>query len=126
MLSKVKKSIFLIGHTDTAIRGSKLPSRLQVLRYFFYRVHELSETIHETKVEVAKSVIGFWQKARIPTKKDCHVNKQILDLYKEWRSLQKSASRRSELQISRERAFVETLPDLFDIAHENALTDIKI
>lgn len=67
----------------------------------------------------------FWEKARIPTKQEHRCVDDLMNLYKKWRTLQKTSSRRTERQINSEKEFMNTLDDLFDIAHGNALTVMK-
>ena len=121
-----RHAIFLIDHTEDSIRGSKLPSYLQVLRHFLYHVRDLSETTATSSNIVADVLMEFWGKARIPTQDKSHIVKKILKLHNKWRDLQKNSTRRTENQISKEAAFTDTFNDLFDIAHQNALDMIKI
>lgn len=46
--------------------------------------------------------------------------------YEQYRTLQKTKSRRDQNQISKETSFKESLDDLFDIAHDNAMKMITI
>lgn len=68
----------------------------------------------------------FWQKARIPTRYRCDCVKQLQNLYKEIRCLDKSKHKNSENCRKKEDIFNESLDDLFDISHADALNLIRI
>ena len=71
---------------------------------------------------VIKEVEVFWEK----TKKLQRSIENLESLYTEWKILQKSCKRRTELQEKLERDFLDMLNDLFYIAHADALKMIKI
>ncbi|CAH0555124.1 unnamed protein product [Brassicogethes aeneus] len=52
--------------------------------------------------------------------------KKITALHKEWKSLQKNATRRTDRQAHLEASFKNTFDDLFDVAHADAIKIIKI
>ena len=64
--------------------------------------------------------------ANIPTADHRHVTKKIRMKYENYRQLQKSKCRRSQTQIQKENDFQQSLDDLFDIAHADALNIIRI
>ncbi|CAH0546982.1 unnamed protein product [Brassicogethes aeneus] len=68
----------------------------------------------------------FWDKARIPTRRVDHCVTKLEKVYNDWRKIQKNACNRAEWQKTKENKFSETLDDLFDIAHADALSLIKI
>ena len=55
-----------------------------------------------------------------------HPIKQLESFYQSYRKLRKKATKRTDTQKSREAHFVNQLPNLFDIAHQNALLMIKV
>jgi len=116
-----RNSLFLIGHTEDDIRGSKLPSNLQVLQYLFHRLRDQREDLFDSYKATAEKLVGFWNKARIPTRKKCRVLDKISSLYEQFRAIQKNCSRRSASQIKKEDDFKSNFDDLFDISHGNAL-----
>jgi hypothetical protein len=124
----VKKSrgIWLVGGTLDSITGSKLPSNGQVLGRFFKLHQHENKTIQVSAMETAREVFSFWNRARIPTRLECHVINKIKELHSVWQGLKKNASRTTETQKGKEKAFIDTLGDLFDIAHADALTLITI
>lgn len=119
-------TIFLIEHDESQIVSTKLPSNGQVLRVLFYNLRKIKLDLRPSAAIVIKEVEVFWEKARIPTKETHHNIEKLLSLYQHWRMLQRSRKRRSELQKKREKEFVESLNDLFDIAYKDVLKLIKI
>ena len=47
-------------------------------------------------------------------------------MFAEWQALKRNANGRSETQMKKEQAFKADFNDLFDVAHADALTLIKI
>ena len=126
VLKKKDRSVWLVGGTIEQITGSKLPSNKLVLRRFFHHHIKNKKTIQDSATETAREVSVFWEKARIPTRQECHIINKIKQLHSTWQGLKKSASRRTEVQQGKEDSFVQTFDDLFDVAHANALILIKI
>lgn len=120
------QNVFLIEHTTHQIVGAKLPSNRQVLQVFLYNKSIGFDVITSSRL-VIDEVIIFWQKARIPTSASWYSAQKIVDLHEKWKTLQKSAHRKSsELQQSREKEFSDKLDDLFDIAAKDAITTMKV
>lgn len=69
---------------------------------------------------VADTVMLFWRRAFIPTKKKCHVKTKIGDLYEGLRNLQKSETRGGAQHEKNKAEFVSCFENLFDIAHADA------
>lgn len=111
-------NIFLIKNSTHQIVGAKLPSNRQVLQVFFYNKKTIGFDVNQSSALVVDEIVVFWQKARIPTSAKWYCITKVTKLYEKWKNLQKSATRRSELQEKRENEFVEMLDDLFDIAAE--------
>jgi len=93
---------------------------------FFYCHNKDKKTIQDSATETTREILGFWEKARIPTRQECHITNKIKQLHSTWQGLKKSASLRTEVQQGKEDAFVQTFDDPFDVAHADALTLIKI
>lgn len=121
-----RSSIFLIGAAKHEITGSKLPSKGDVLKLFFYNLRYRKLEIAGSATLVTDEVVLFWKKARIPTQAHDKIRKKVIRLYEEWRALQKHKTRNSALDRTRENDFVDSLPNLFDVALNNALTKMKI
>lgn len=118
--------IYLVGTAEVNITGAKLPSVGQVLRVFFYNTRAVKLNSRESARLVVREVNIFWQKARIPTQKECHCIDKVLALQKHWYSLGKSKSRQSNAQLMATNKFIDELDDLFDIAHSNAFDLMNI
>ena len=103
------------------IRGTKLPSKGQVLSFFLHLHLNNKKTVRDSATIVVNCVTNFWDQAKIPIiRKDTVVSK-VEKLYKHYQSIKKGKSRRSALQKQKESEFVAELPNLFDIASINAL-----
>ena len=59
------------------ILGSELPSMKQTLSRFFHHHWQNKDKIHSSEIFVAKEVMVFWAKVRIPTKTEQHVATKI-------------------------------------------------
>lgn len=118
----LRQNIYLIGDVDVQICGNKLPSQMQVLKVLFHNLREVKLTLRESAKLVLREVKIFWEKARLPTQKDCRCVDKILRLYEEWRALQKHREREGNRE--KEQHFFSQLNNLFDIAHENVLETI--
>ncbi len=124
--SKKQRGLWLIGGTLDCITGQKLPSNGQVLARFLHLHTRDHHTIPASASSTAVEVLQFWDRARIPVRLKCNIVSAIRDLHAQWVGLKKNASRQTDTQRSKEDAFRATLPDMFDIAHADALTLIKI
>jgi len=70
-------------------------------------------------------VTTFWEKANIPTRPVQHAVSQLEKLFEEWRILKKHKDRVTPGHKLKEAEFIDSLGDLFDIAHANAFQMIK-
>lgn len=120
------KEIYLIGRETDRILGAKLPSNRQVLSVFFFNTRSKKLKNNESAKLVTQLIMDFWKNARIPTIQDPNCVLKVLKLHKEWENLQRSSKKNSEHQKNKEKVFCEKLDDLFDVAHANALDQIKI
>jgi len=55
-----------------------------------------------------------------------HAVEQLEELVKKWEAVKKNKARRTVTQVANEKAFCQTVNDLFDVAHQEALQMIKI
>lgn len=125
MKPKSRKPIFLIGYENNQILGAKLPSNRQVLSVLFYNMRNVYLKLHESARLVIKEVGIFWEKSSIPMRQECRAISKLEQLYDKWRNLEKNQARGSKVQRQNEKSFVDTLDDLFDIAHGDAMELIK-
>ncbi|KAK0051716.1 DNA repair protein RAD51 3 [Biomphalaria pfeifferi] len=82
-------------------------------------------TVRETSKLTINVIMEFWKKASIPTRAEQHCIQKLESVFYEWKGLQKHKSRSGEAHKKQEHEFVSHLEDLFDIAHQDALTIIS-
>ena len=116
-----RNSVYLIGSYDDNIRGTKLPSKKQVLSFFLYNHTIRNETVRISATMTAEKIMKFWNSAGIPIhhKQDCI--KKVTRLFENWKGIKKNAGRRTATQERKEEVFKSSFENLFDIAHANAL-----
>ncbi|KAK0059431.1 adenylate kinase 9-like protein [Biomphalaria pfeifferi] len=81
-------------------------------------------TVREASKLTINVIMEFWKKASIPTRAEQHCIQKLESVFYEWKGLQKHKSRSGEAHKKQEHEFVSHLEDLFDIAHQDALTII--
>lgn len=118
--------LFLVGHCEFNIVGSKLPSKRDALQVLYYNIREVGLPLRESAKLVIKEILLFWKKARIPTRYERDCVKQLEQLYHQLRNLQKSVKKQSDAVQRNITSFQEGLDDLFDIAHAAAMWIIQI
>lgn len=121
-----RERIFLIGVMQEGIEGNKLPSVRQVLQVFFYELRSEKGTVRSSATRAIRLAEEFWQKARIPTKRTQKSIEKLEEIYRHWEKIVKNRTRRTPAQVEKEKLFDESLDDLFDIAHNDALKLITI
>lgn len=121
-----RKQVFLVGKLKNQITGLKLPSKRDILSVLFYNMRMVNLNLQESASLVIDECLIYWKKARIPThhRSDCIV--KCKKLYEDLRKLEKHKTRTSDLNKYRQKDFEESLNDLFDIAHADAIALIKI
>lgn len=106
--------------------GSKLPSIHDVLAVYFYELKDNKRT----KLEAAKTTIEKlfipWNKARIPVRDERRAIKKLEELITTWENIKKNKKRQTSPQKQKEEAFTAEFPNLFDVAHGDALEMIDI
>lgn len=120
------RNIYLINSVKNQITGSKLPSKKDCLSVLFYNMRFVKLNLNESISLVIDECLIYWKKARLPTHDPSYCSKKLKKLYDFWRTLEKNKSRNSDLHKQRRQDFINELNDLFDIAHVNAMSIIKI
>jgi hypothetical protein len=116
---------WLIGGEDDKICGNKLPSNHQVLRFFLYQHFTMKKTIRNSAMATVTQTLEFWQRGRIPTRQNIKAAMKVEKLYKQYTTLMKSKNKQSPgYNVSREN-FYDSLDNIFDIAHSNALVTME-
>ncbi|KAK0062645.1 DNA repair protein RAD51 3 [Biomphalaria pfeifferi] len=82
-------------------------------------------TVREASKLTINVIMEFWKKASIPTRAEQHCIQKLESVFYEWKGLQKHKSRSGEAHKKQEHEFVSHLEDLFNIAHQDALTIIS-
>ncbi|KAG7159286.1 hypothetical protein Hamer_G029936 [Homarus americanus] len=113
--------IYLVGQPASSIRGSKLPTMRQVLKFFFHTVNESGDR-QETFKETVSNVLTFWNLARIKTISERGCREKLTRLWEHWRSLQKSRDRAAKDKVEN---FKSQLDLLWDIGAPDAVEDIE-
>lgn len=120
-----RKSLYVIGTPESEILGAKLPSNKQVLSKFLYHHTVEKKTLRESSKTTFIAVKSFWEKAGIPTRASQHCQSKIENLYTKWFNLKKHRDRKTETQEEKLKAFVSDFDNLFDVAHQDALSTIR-
>lgn len=118
--------IWLIGPVSELLVGKKLPTSRQVLSVFFHQHKVLKKTVRDSARFAVRLVLEFWNKARIPTTIERNVIDKLEKLFDSWGKLKKNSKRETVVQKTNETVFQAEIDKLFDIAHADALTLIKI
>ncbi|KAG7164901.1 hypothetical protein Hamer_G017308 [Homarus americanus] len=113
--------IYLVGQPASSVRGSKLPTMRQVLKFFFHTVNESGDR-QETFKETVRNVLTFWNLARIKTISERGCREKLTKLWEHWRSLQKSRDRAAKDKVEN---FKSQLDLLWDIGAPDAVEDIE-
>lgn len=127
METRRNDNIYLINSYVPEILGSKLPSYRQSFGFFLHLHKVEKHTVRDSSRQAikGKAIREFWHKASIPIKAEQHCINKLESVFYEWKGLQKHKERLGEAQKRHEQEFVSRLDDLFDIAHQDALSLIQ-
>ena len=94
----------------------------------FFRIHiKEKKTVREAATETVRQLQEIWLgKARIPVKPEQHYIKKLELLFQTWKDLKRLRNRKTAAQTNKVKLFRDSLDDLFDISHADALNLIKI
>lgn len=124
--TRSQSELYLLGQPVTELCSIRLASNGEALG-LFCQLH-LSNKLQKRQASsmVVEKVTDVWNRAQIPTcRKDHAINKLEL-LYTQWTTLKKHKDRESDLHVAQENDFCSKMENLFDIAHADALTIIRI
>lgn len=119
--TRSQSRIYLIGEPCTQILGAKLPSKMQALSLLFGIYSDRRLELRACAAIVVNEVCNFWDKAYIPTQRKDKCIDKLLSLHTKWQTLFKHKNRESAAHKNVEKAFLEDLEELFDIAAANAM-----
>ena len=83
MLRRSETDIWLVGPCKQELTGSKLPSQKEVLAVFMHHHKIDNKPTKECAALLAKEVMVFWEKARIPSQQNDHVAEKVKKLFTE-------------------------------------------
>ena len=124
--TRKQSKIYLLDSYAVDITGSKLPSNRQVLSYFLYLHQEVQHTIRIAATLTIEKIFLFWEKAGILVKQKRNAMKKLESFFHSWQNFQKHEKRKSITQKAHEEKFKQSLDELFDVAHANALNMMTI
>jgi len=120
--------VWLIGTPISELPASRIPTKGDVIRLFFYlkdgpMKHEKHVSFNGAVADrVVFEVQQQWTKTGIKIQRKDKVKAKILDLYDNYRTLQKRKGSKSN--EAKEKVFTEELAHYFFIAHQEAETTI--
>ena len=124
--TRKQRKIYYLDSYAVDITGSKLPSNRQALGSFLYLHREVQHTIRIAATLTIEKIFLFWEKAGIPVKQKRNAIKKLEYFFHSWQNLQKHEKRQPITQKAHEEKFKQSLDDLFDVAHANALSMMTI
>lgn len=121
------RKIAMIGDVAHQIVGAKLPSNRQVLQVFFYNMRFVKLDAKESARLSIEAALIFWQQARIPTPVPHRCAAKLLKMYENWKYFQKmNVEKMGSAMKQKHDEFISNLDNLFDIAHTDALSMMRI
>ena len=104
--TRSKTKVYLLGTVEETIYGAKLPSLRQALGFFLYLHIDKKMTKNKAAAVTVKTIIPFWDRGRIPIRKEQHCRDCLLKIFGTWTKLKKNSTRRSATQTTNEERFV--------------------
>jgi hypothetical protein len=125
-LTRNRTVIWLIGQPEKNLPNTVLPTMGDIMRTFFYYHRILKQTIPESAKSTSADLVQIWDKARVPSTYQPHIVSKLKTCVDEYNLIKKNKGRTSDSQSARETEFKAKMHVLFDIAHKDAETLIKI
>lgn len=117
--SDQSESFYLVGGTIHEILGSKLPSRRQVIQLMLHHLGMKNNSLESAK-QTANAVESFWKRGGITAMENHSLVSKIQKFFSEYKALKKASKNRLQMNTNlfktREKAFIDDLDELFDIA----------
>ena len=66
---------------------------------------------------VLATIDPFWDRARIPLRARQHLIANVEKLFMKWKTLKTNKKLKADNQMNAETVFLDSLDDLFDVAH---------
>ncbi|KAG0730173.1 hypothetical protein GWK47_028826 [Chionoecetes opilio] len=96
--------------------GARLPSREQVFLFFMYQHHVLKKTVPDSVSATSEKLKAIWGKAKLTTKTDANIRKNVKNLFEEYQALKKDRNRITDGAELKRKIWKGDLEDLFDIS----------
>lgn len=125
-LTRSRTAVWLIGQPEKDLPYSVLPTMGDVLRTFFHYHKSLKQTVPASANSTSGDLAHIWSKARIPMTYQPHIVSKLKAYVDEYNLIKKNKGRASDSQRAKENEFKAKMYLLFDIAHKDADTIIKI
>ena len=87
MATRSTGDVWLVGPRSADLRGSKLPSKREVLAFFSHQHLMEKNTKRDSATLTANGVLDFWDRARIPTRLKKHVVASVEKMFDGWNKL---------------------------------------
>lgn len=119
--------IWLLGHVIESLPVNRLPTKGDVLRYFFFlkngplKAEKYALSNNSIFDKVVDETIDVWTKTGIPLQRKDKVKNKLVKLFESYRNLQRHKNRKN----TQSRDFVESLNEYFYIAHNDATNFLK-
>ena len=115
--TRSKNKLWLLDKApEPDILGARLPSREQVLLFFAHLHQEQKKTVPVCVAETSLKLQTIWEKARLPTKTEANIRKNIKNLYDKYLTLKKEKNRSTAGAETKRTIWKGDLQDVFDIA----------
>ncbi|KAG0726492.1 hypothetical protein GWK47_004318 [Chionoecetes opilio] len=103
------------------ILGARLPSREQVFLFFMYQHHVFKKTVPDSVSATSEKLKAIWGKAKLTTKTDANIRKNVKNLFEEYQALKKDRNRITDGAELKRKIWKGDLEDLFDISSADVL-----
>src|SRR6218665_573081 len=123
---KAQPKYGFVGQVAAKLPGVKLPTSHQVSSVFSHQHKMLKKSVTDSARFAVREVLSLWNMAHIPTTIERNAVEKLEQLFDKWIKLKKSSRQVSITQTANEAAFQADTDKLFDIAHADAVTLIKI
>lgn len=87
-----------------------------------YHHVDLKEVVATASGSTTSKILDVWQKANVPASDSSYVKKKILKLFSDFKGIKKLKDRMTETEVTKRGIFKDSLEEVFDVAHANALT----
>lgn len=109
--------IWLVGQPLPSLIVSKLPTKREILRRFFYNHNEGKGKLRDSANLTIEEALSFWEKCGVPLSLKKNAVDSLLALHVHWLGLKKSKSRSGDVYQQARNDFQASLDKTYDLAH---------